>query len=140
MNGQQNPTPQPIKDFLKGLFLVQALHVLFLIFWNLVANAIASATNYFQGINGLVLFIPIFLISVSQIAYVLPLYELFAKRNRQQVCKGIAASAIFTIFINGSCFLAIGGDILGSGGVLFLLMPIATIIGLLISYLVNRRF
>jgi hypothetical protein len=89
------------RDLIRGLFLVPALHLGFILLILLIQSIFNS---YALGLIFLLFFN---WIGIAQFVYVIPVGLIYWRSRRFEVIKGIAIGAILTILVNGACFLRI---------------------------------
>jgi hypothetical protein len=105
----QQPTKKnPIIEFILGIILTIALHVIVIIlsitlFYSTIALISVLRLNPDKSLV-LILWAPTLFIGVTQIIYLAPLCAYFTKRGRNEVGKGIILGAIVTLLVNSSCF------------------------------------
>jgi hypothetical protein len=117
-----------LRDFIGGLFLVAALHMVFGIIWSGIAYGLGLTVPFFsQNYNSILLSLPLFFPGISQIIYLIPAYVYFAKKQRHEVTKGILCGGIVTALLNGSCF----GSLVSGSPILFLITAVVTLLGVL---------
>jgi hypothetical protein len=97
------------RDFILGFLLGIILHVAFTLLWFLLAWILSLTVPFFQaGYNFILLGIPIFFFSITQVIYLLPAaYIVLVKKNKPEIGKGLIGCAILTVLLNGSCFVGI---------------------------------
>jgi hypothetical protein len=107
---QPDRNPKFRHSFFAGLLLVPLLHIAFTIVWVIISIGLTVAFPFFNtSYNGLFLLYPIFALGLTQAAYLLPAYFLFAKKRRTEVCKGIIAGAFVTFLVSGTCATGLFG-------------------------------
>jgi hypothetical protein len=87
------------RDLIRGLFLVPALHLGFILLILLMQSIFMS-----QAI-GLIFSVFFQSIGIAQFVYLIPVMWVYQRRGRFEMIKGIAIGAILTILVNGACFL-----------------------------------
>jgi hypothetical protein len=90
------------RDLIRGIFLVPALHIGFVMLLLLVAS-IFNSPKILSRIFDLLFY----WMGISQFVYLIPVMLVFRRRRRFEMIKGIAIGAILTILVNGACFLRI---------------------------------
>jgi hypothetical protein len=132
----------PKADFIKGVLLVPGFHIAFSLIWIGIDYLILLLTSPFYkwSYNIFLLPLPIYVLGITQIAYLMPAHTYFIHKQRPEVGKGIIVGAIITGLVNGTCFAKMMGVEM-IGGVLVALIGIllATVIGLLGRWFVKRR-
>lgn len=140
--------PNPNRDFIGGLLLVPALHIAFTIVWFGISMLLIWIFPFFnRDYNALLLFIPIVVLSLTQVIYLVPAYIYFTRKQRPEVGKGISLGAIITLLINGGCFASLGSgggmmpqlEIVGVILAVTIGVILAVTIGLIIYLIVTRR-
>jgi hypothetical protein len=122
---QPDRNPKFRHSFFAGLLLVPLLHIAFTIVWVIISIGLTVAFPFFNtSYNGLFLLYPIVALGLTQVAYLLPAYILFAKKRRTEVCKGIIAGAFVTFLVSGTCSTAFFG-FLSFGLYAKIIVPIA---------------
>jgi hypothetical protein len=91
------------RDLIGGMFLVPALHLGFLLLLLLLQSIFNSRAL------GLIFLVFSYWIGVAQFVYLIPVGLVYWRRRRFEMIKGITIGAIFTILINGACFIFISG-------------------------------
>jgi hypothetical protein len=89
------------RDLIRGIFLVPALHLGFILLILLMQSIFMS-----QAI-GLIFSVFFQSIGIAQFVYLIPVMLVYQRRGRFEMIKGIAIAAILTILVNGACFLRI---------------------------------
>jgi hypothetical protein len=91
------------RDLIGGIFLVPALHVGFLLLVLLFHYAVFPNSIILNTLFDLLFF----WMGIAQFVYLIPVMQVFRRRRRFEIVKGIAIAAILTILVNGACFLRI---------------------------------
>jgi hypothetical protein len=89
------------RDLIRGIFLVPALHLGFILLILLMQSLFMSR------LLGLIFLVFFQSIGIAQFVYLIPVMLVFWRRRRFEMIKGIAIGAILTILVNGACFLHI---------------------------------
>jgi hypothetical protein len=101
---QSNRDPKFRDNFFVGLAIVLLLHIVFVIIWFPICIGLAVVFPFFNtNYNSLFLLYPMLFLGLTQSAYLLPAYFLFARKGRGELCKGILAGAFLTLLVNGTC-------------------------------------
>jgi hypothetical protein len=87
------------RDLIRGLFLVPALHLGFILLILLMQSIFMSR------VLGLIFLLFFNWIGIAQFVYLIPVMWVYQRRGRFEMIKGIAIGAILTILVNGACFL-----------------------------------
>jgi Na+/proline symporter len=90
------------RDLIRGIFLVPALHIGFVMLLLLVGT-IFDRPKILSNLFDLLFY----WMGISQFVYLIPVILVFRRRRRFEMIKGIAIGAILTILVNGACFLRI---------------------------------
>jgi Na+/proline symporter len=90
------------RDLIRGIFLVPALHIGFVMLLLLVGT-IFDRPKILSSLFDLLFY----WMGISQFVYLIPVILVFRRRRRFEMIKGIAIGAILTILVNGACFLRI---------------------------------
>jgi hypothetical protein len=131
-----------IRDFFGGIFLALGLHITFVVLWAIVFYFyfLVKIIPDWNSLNGLMIFLlPILWIGFIQIFYLLPTYSFFVQKQRQEVCKGILTTALLTLLPSGGCAAMYWAN-LEAMSFLAAMTAIATLIGLGLKFLIDRRF
>jgi hypothetical protein len=87
------------RDLIRGIFLVPALHLGFLLLIILFGSIFNGSIILSAMFN--VLF---YWMGISQFVYLIPVMLVFRRRRRFEMVKGITIGAILTILLNAACF------------------------------------
>jgi hypothetical protein len=100
-NYRSNPNKmnQNWRDLIRGIFLVPALHLGFLLLMILFGSIFNGSIILSTMFN--VLF---YWMGISQFVYLIPVMLVFRRRRRFEMVKGITIGAILTILLNAACF------------------------------------
>ncbi len=94
-----NKMNQNWRDLIRGIFLVPALHLGFILLILLMQSIFMSRAI------GLIFSVFFQSIGIAQFVYLIPVMWVYQRRRRFEMIKGIAIGAILTILVNGACFL-----------------------------------
>jgi hypothetical protein len=90
------------RDLTRGIFLVPALHLGFLLLVILFGSIFTGSK-----IPGIMFYVLFAWMGISQFVYLIPVMWVYQRRGRFEMIKGIVIGAILTILVNGACFLRI---------------------------------
>jgi hypothetical protein len=87
------------RDLIRGMCLVPALHLGFLLLILLIQSI---SHSYLLGLIFLLFFN---WLGIAQFIYLIPVGLVYWRRRRFEMIKGITIGAILTILVNAACFL-----------------------------------